>query len=260
MQDAVVITGSAAGLGRALIDIICSQGVDVIGIDKNGSEDVNADLSTPEGRELAVARVLDICPSPRAVVANAGLSPIHHDPFEIFEVNWLGVKILLDSFLLPLASNNNGCAVAISSIGAAVGGDQDLINCLLEDNIEDARSIINASFNSNPTEAGIVTYSSCKVAVALYVRRNAQHWAEAGVRLNCVAPGRMETAMLDGLLSHNEIAPGIEALPVGVAKSASASQVARAVDFFLKPASSFVHGQILYVDGGSEALLRTHVI
>ena len=45
-----------------------------------------------------------------------------------------------------------------------------------------------------------------------------------GVRLNCVAPGRMETAMLDGLLSHEEIAPGIEALPTGITKSASASK------------------------------------
>jgi len=70
----------------------------------------------------------------------------------------------------------------------------------------------------------------------------------------------MQTDMLDGLLSHEDIAPGIEALPTGIAKSASASQVADVVAFFLNEKSSFVHGQVLYADGGSEALIRPHVI
>ena len=65
-------------------------------------------------------------------------------------------------------------------------------------------------------------------------RTNAKLWGDNGVRLNCVAPGRMETAMLDGLLSHDEIAPGIEALPIGITKSASASNVANVVAFFLR--------------------------
>ena len=130
MQDAVIITGSAAGLGKALSHTLSSKGYDVIGIDKNGDEDILADLSTSEGRQFAINKALDICPNPRAVVANAGLSPIHEDPFAILEVNWLGVKELLDAFLPSLANNPNGCAVAISSIGAAVGGDESLINSI----------------------------------------------------------------------------------------------------------------------------------
>ena len=92
MQDAVIITGSAAGLGKALSHTLSSKGYDVIGIDKNGDEDILADLSTSEGRQFAINKALDICPNPRAVVANAGLSPIHEDPFAILEVNWLGAK------------------------------------------------------------------------------------------------------------------------------------------------------------------------
>jgi len=260
MQDAVIITGSAAGLGKALSHTLSSNGSNVIGIDKNTSADITVDLSTPQGRRLAVSSALDLCPKPKAVVANAGLSPIHEDPFAILEVNWLGVKELLDSFLYPLSQNKTGCAVAISSIGAAVGGDKELIDCLLEGRISDAKANLDKVLQLNATEAGIVAYSSCKVAVAQYVRANSKLWGDNGVRLNCVAPGRMETAMLDGLLSHDEIAPGIEALPTGITKSASASKVADVVAFFLTDQSSFVHGQVLYVDGGSESLIRPNVI
>ena len=140
MQDAVIITGSAAGLGKALSHTLSSNGSNVIGIDKNTSADITLDLSTPQGRRLAVSSALDLCPKPKAVVANAGLSPIHEDPFAILEVNWLGVKELLDSFLYPLSQNETGCAVAISSIGAAVGGDKELIDCLLEGRISDAKA------------------------------------------------------------------------------------------------------------------------
>lgn len=259
MQDAVIITGSAAGLGKALSHTLSSKGYDVIGIDKNGDEDILADLSTSEGRQFAINKALDICPNPRAVVANAGLSPIHEDPFAILEVNWLGVKELLDAFLPSLANNPNGCAVAISSIGAAVGGDESLINSLLTGDMVNARSTLTKFADSSHLEAGIIAYSSCKVAVAKYVRNNAKLWGDSGVRLNCVAPGRMETAMLDGLLSHVDIAPGIEALPTGIKKSAPASQIADVVTFFLEPDSLFVHGQVLYVDGGSESLLRPEI-
>ena len=95
-----------------------------------------------------------------------------------------------------------------------------------------------------------------KRAVALGVRERAGG-ARAVVRLNAVASGRMETLMLDGLLADPVIAAGIEAIPVGIpAPAGSATEVAGAVRSSSGPGAAFVHGQVLFVDGGSDALLR----
>ena len=49
------------------------------------------------------------------------------------------------------------------------------------------RNLLDKALKLSVVEAGIVAYSSCKVAVAQYVRANAKLWGEKGVRLNCVA-------------------------------------------------------------------------
>ena len=49
-------------------------------------------------------------------------------------------------------------------------------------------------------------------------------------------------------------------MPSGIMESASADVVANVVDFFLDSKSMFVHGQVLYVDGGSEAILRPDLV
>ncbi len=62
--------------------------------------------------------------------------------------------------------------------------------------------------------------------------------------------------MLDALLADEVSAPVIHAMPVPLGRSAPAAEIARAVIFLLGPDASYVHGQMLFVDGGSEALGR----
>jgi NAD(P)-dependent dehydrogenase (short-subunit alcohol dehydrogenase family) len=62
--------------------------------------------------------------------------------------------------------------------------------------------------------------------------------------------------MLDRLLSDEQHAPAINALPVPLARSGSAAEVAGAVVFLLGPDSRYVHGQVLFADGGTDALMR----
>ena len=62
--------------------------------------------------------------------------------------------------------------------------------------------------------------------------------------------------MLEGLLSRPEFAPSIEALPVPLGRSAPPEEMASVVTFLLGPDASYVHGQVVYVDGGIDAQLR----
>tara|TARA_B100000700_G_scaffold256619_1_gene289950 strand:+ start:176 stop:958 length:783 start_codon:yes stop_codon:yes gene_type:complete len=260
MQKTYIITGSSSGLGASIVKSLRDKGSNVIGIDRKQDAEIIADLSNEKGVSEALDHAFSMCPNPAGVVSNAGVSPLHNNPYEILEVNWFSAHHVLDASLNYLAETSGSSAVAISSIGAAVGGDEQLIASLLSGNRENAYTLLKSLLDNDPTIAGIVAYSSCKSALAIHVRRNAQVWGSCGVRCNVVAPGKMDTAMLDGLLADPILSPGVSNLPSGITSTAQPQQIADVVEFLLGPSSSFIHGQVIYVDGGTEAILRPDLV
>jgi len=260
MQKTFIVTGSSSGLGASIVKSLRGKGNHVIGVDQKEDADIVADLSTQMGVIEALDHAFSICPTPAGVVSNAGVSPLHGNPYEILEVNWFSAHYVLDASLSFLSETPDSSAVGISSIGAAVGGDEQLISSLLSDDRENAYSLLKLLLDNDPDSAGIVAYSSCKAALAVHVRRNAQVWGSLGVRCNIVAPGKMDTAMLDGLLADPILSPGVSNLPFGIESTAQPQQIADVVEFLLGPSSSFIHGQVIYVDGGTEAIIRPDLV
>lgn len=256
MTNPVVVTGSASGLGEALVARLAAEGRDPIGVDRHDA-DVVADLGTPEGRDRVVAEVDARCGGRLdGLVSCAAASPLDPDPANVVSVNAFGALAMLDRLLPLLERGDDPAAVAISSIGAAAGPfDEELTAAVIGGDEATARAV---AADGTDFRSAIV-YNSAKVAVALGVRERSASWGAAGVRLNGVAPGRMETPMLDGLLADPVIEAGVADLPVGVRLSATAAEVGGAVMFLLGPDGSFVHGQVLFVDGGTEAQLRPDV-
>ena len=87
-----VVTGSASGLGAALVSLLEAEGRSVIGVDRHEA-DIVADLGTVEGRDAAIAAIvartggrLD------GLVSCAGLSPLHPDAAAVVSVNWFGAN------------------------------------------------------------------------------------------------------------------------------------------------------------------------
>lgn len=249
-----VVTGSASGLGAATASRLSRTGHTVIGVDQHEA-DVVADLATREGREHAIGEALERSGGRlEGVVSCAGLAPFH-EPAAITRVNYFGAMAVLDGLREALTRGEKPAAVGIATIGvifddimlpdyqeACHAGDEERAVAIIRD------------------RDGTTSYSNAKRAFAAGVRRRAVEWGRLGVRLNAVAPGKMETPMLDGLLARPEFAPTIDALPVGLGRSAPPEEMASVVVFLLGPEASYVHGQVLFVDGGSDAVVRPDTV
>jgi len=244
------VTGSASGIGNAVYRRLLRSGATVIGVDRAGA-DVVADLSHPDGRRRALDGVGERAGSGLdGLVACAGLGPQVVPVETIAAVNFFGALAVVDGLLPLLQAGEMPAAVVIASNSATLTPpDADLLSSLLED--DESKALMRAS-----TLDGATVYGMSKLALTRAVRRRAGAWGKAGVRLNAVAPGPVDTPLLAGGLDDPVLGPLIEALPVPLGRRATPEEIARAVGFLLDPANSYVHGSVLFVDGGSDALLR----
>jgi NAD(P)-dependent dehydrogenase (short-subunit alcohol dehydrogenase family) len=248
-----VVTGSASGLGAAVAARLRAAGHEVTGVDRRDAE-VVADLGTPEGRAGALA-ALSASPGPLdGLVVCAGLSPAE-DPRAIVRVNYFGAVALLDALRDRLALAPAAAAVAIGSVAAVF--DALALPALLEAcHADDEPTALELAAGLDGTRA----YCNAKRALCQAVRRRAADFGARGVRLNAVAPGKMATPMLDALLASPAQRAALDALAVPQGRVGTADEIAAIVVLLLGDALRYVHGQVLYVDGGAEAAIRPDAI
>lgn len=250
----IVVTGAASGMGAATCARLTADGHRVIGVDIKNA-DVVADLGTAEGRDNAIARVTEMNDgSIDGVVTWAGVAGLTNVPGSLLaSVNYFGSVTLLAGLRPLLANGTNAAAVAISSNSTTCqpGVPMHLVEHFLNDDEGAARATAD--------EVGsMATYPASKMAIAHWVRRNAPTaaWAGAGITLNAVAPGAIETPMLQATRDDPTIGKFIDAFPVPVGRKGTAEELAALVAFLLGPEARFFCGSVLFCDGGTDALLR----
>lgn len=244
--QSVVVTGAGSGLGEDAARAFAAAGARVtcVDIDADAAARVAAgtgglalacDVGDPAQVQAALARAAEAHGGLDVLVASAGiclLAPLPQLEPEAFarmlHVNVVGVL--------------NGIRAATPLMAAAGGG-----------------AIVNvastAGLNGAPLIGG---YGATKAAVVSLTRTAAVELRPAGIRVNCVCPGFVDTPMSAGLVPGFEAASGASAADFFVAKQGRLGEpadVTRAILHLAEPGASWVTGTSYVVDGGLTAAL-----
>jgi NAD(P)-dependent dehydrogenase (short-subunit alcohol dehydrogenase family) len=243
------MTGGATGIGAALKEQLRADGHTVIVVDIKDA-DVVADLSTAEGRQAAVDGVTAAAPDGLdGFIPCAGLGNNVQPSSLIAAVNFFGVTATVEG-LRELVAKKNGTILIVSSNSATmVEADNPFVEACLSGDEPAALEL---------ATDGHIAYMGSKRAITQWMRRRVSPYAAEGVRLNAIAPGITKTPLTDAVSADPELGESIrqfEAMtPLG--GSAQPEQIADAMKFLLSAEASFICGAILFVDGGTDAMLR----
>lgn len=244
----VLVTGAASGIGLATVQRLAAQGARVLSVDRHEAE-FCADLGEPEARAALVARIAAAVPRLDAVIAAAGIS--QGEAAQVISVNYFGSTALLTALRPLLARSAAPRALVISSIASRMPVDAALIEACLSGDEGQARE--------RAARSRALPYASSKAALARWVRRTAVQadWAGAGILLNAVAPGTVETAMTQPMLDLPRGRAMLEQLtPVAIGRFGRAEEIAALLAFLASADNSYMLGQVVFADGGCDALQR----
>lgn len=242
-----LVTGAARGIGLAIARLFLQRGHRVALLDNDEATlaraeaalrhegfaeslamAVPADVSHPQQVDAAVARTLAHFGRIDALVNNAGVAvfkPIGETTFD----EWRHV----------MATNLDGAFLMTQAV----------VPVMLE---EAGGAIVNiASISGLRASTLRVAYGTSKAALIHLTKQQAVEYGNAGIRVNAVAPGPVETAMAAAVHTPAIRADYHDSIPL--ARYGSEEEIAEAVFFLCSPRASYINGQTLAADGGFDA-------
>ena len=242
-----IVSGGSSGIGRAVADALLERcrPVAIVDIERPPNDligddqvmFVECDIADSASVRDAVDRIARQAGRIDGLSACAGIGGARARE-EIGSSSQERVRALIDINLLGQYWLLEACAEAMT---AGSGGSIVLIGSVL----------------GRKGMPGMAAYSAAKGGVESLTRSAAVELADKGIRVNCVLPGPILTAMSRSGFEADAIseAAGVELLAASVPmkRVGRAEEVAAAVLFLLESASSFVTGASLVVDGGASA-------
>ncbi|HET8952727.1 MAG TPA: SDR family oxidoreductase [Solirubrobacteraceae bacterium] len=233
-----LVTGSSRGIGRALAQGLAEAGCDVVlhGRDaataagaaaELGARSVAFDVTDPEAVERGAAEVgpLDI------LVNNAGIQ--HREPLldlaaadwqRVLDTNLTSAFLVSRAFARGMVERGSGKIVNVASLQAALA------------------------------RPGIAAYAAAKGGLKMLTQSMCAEWGPAGVQANAIAPGYFATDLTRALVDDERFSEWVRGrTPAG--RWGQVDELVGVLLFLASPASDYVCGQMLYVDGGMSAVV-----
>lgn len=239
-----VVTGAASGIGLEVCRALGSAGARVVLIDRDpeGLERAESDLGA-RGVQGST-RTVDVT-DPKAVTAAADAIAAEFGRIDVL-VNSAGIARLNDALDTPddewrevFDVNVNGVFWASRAFGRhmVAQGSGSIVNL----------GSMSGTIINRPQHAA--SYMASKGAVHMLTKALAAEWADKGVRVNALAPGYVATEMTLKMRAKPELFDvWMDMTPMG--RCGEPSEIAAAVLYLASPASSYVTGSILAIDGG----------
>jgi NAD(P)-dependent dehydrogenase (short-subunit alcohol dehydrogenase family) len=244
-----VITGAAGGQGQAAARLFAEEGARLVvsDIDKEGAEKTAQEIRDAGGEAIAlrtdVSREKDVAEMIRVAVDEFGTVNIL---FNNAGVGYSAADRLTMASVVDTPEEDWDAVLAINLKGAAMGC-KHAIPIMVENG--GGAIVNNASINALVALSGADAYTAAKGGIVALTRVLAVDWGPRGVRVNCICPGGVDTAMIAPAIADEEVL-GImlESTPLG--RLARPEEIARVALFLASDEASYMNGAIVPVDGG----------
>jgi NAD(P)-dependent dehydrogenase (short-subunit alcohol dehydrogenase family) len=242
----VCISGSSRGLGKAIAQGFAERGAKVLISAWDSEELINTqqefeaqglfvesvvlDVQSQADCQRFVAKALEIHGTLDVMICNAGADIIkpaeQYEEYEwdkILDINLRGYYFCAQFAAQHMLSVGQGSIIMTSSIAGSAG------------------------------IPGLVPYAASKGGINQLVRTMGVEWAQRGVRVNAVAPGYIENIMADIKFDSDDSYQKRVVTFTPMGRRGTVDEFLGAYLFLASEASSYITGEILYVDGGYHA-------